>query len=182
MHVGDIKLADAANGPGIRMSVFVSGCTIHCPGCFQPQTWDFEFGEEYDDRMEQYILDELGKPYYSGLTILGGEPFEESNQAVLAVLLQKVRERYPRLSLWMFTGYIYDRDLVPGGRKYTADTDKILDLLDVLVDGPFMKDKKNLRLRFRGSENQRILDLKETRRTGRIMFSSYQEPDKSYRV
>ncbi len=171
MYVGQIMKADCANGLGMRVSVFVSGCTIHCKGCFQPQTWDFEYGQPYDSAMEEMILEELGKGYYDGLTILGGEPFEPCNQRVIVGLIRKFKERYPRMNLWMYTGYRLDEDLVPGGRKYTSFTDEILDQVDILVDGPFMLEKKNLMLNFRGSENQRIIDMKKSRELGEVILS-----------
>ena len=175
MHVGEIILADSANGPGIRVSVFVSGCTNRCPGCFQPQTWDFDYGLPYDAAMEQSILDELAKPYYSGLTILGGEPFEPANQRGLLPLIRRVRSELPERSIWMYTGFTYERDLVPGGCRYTEVTDEILVSIDVLVDGRFVQELRNISLNFRGSENQRIIDMKRTRREGTVVLSPLNE-------
>ncbi len=172
MHVGQIYKVDTANGPGIRISLFVSGCTIHCKGCFNSQTWDFGFGEPYDARMEDLVLGELSKDFYEGLTILGGEPFEPSNQREIVKLLRRIRKELPTKNIWMFSGYVYDRDLVPGGKRHVECTDEILDSIDVLVDGPFMLEKKNISLRFRGSENQRIIDMKKTRATGRVILST----------
>lgn len=171
MHVGQIMKADSANGLGIRVSIFVSGCTNQCEGCFQPQTWNFEYGQKYDASMEQFIIDELKKPYYKGLTILGGEPFEPSNQTELAKLIRRVREELPNKDIWMYTGFTYDVDLVPGGRRYTEVTDEILDSIDVLVDGRFVQEKRNITLKFRGSENQRIICMKESRRTNQVVLS-----------
>mgnify|MGYP003571317871 FL=1 len=170
MHVGQIYKADCANGTGIRISLFVSGCSIHCKGCFNACTWDFNFGVPYDDRIENLILEELSKDYYEGITILGGEPFEPSNQQTLVQLIRRIKRDFPKKNIWMFSGYVYDRDLVPGGKRHIEVTDEILDSIDVLVDGPFMVEKKNIQLRFRGSENQRIIDMKETRKTGRIVL------------
>lgn len=172
MNIGQIMKADCANGTGMRVSVFVSGCTNHCKGCFQPQTWDFDYGIPYTDKIEQGIIDELSKPYYEGLTILGGEPFEPSNQAVLVDLVERVRRELPEKTIWMYTGFVYDRDLIVGGKRYTDVTDRILDNIDILVDGPFVEGKKNISLSFRGSENQRLIDMKATRKTGRIMLLS----------
>lgn len=163
MHVGQILTVDSANGPGIRISVFVSGCTNHCKGCFQPQTWDFEYGELYDDDMEEFIINELKKGYYQGITILGGEPFEISNQKMVVRLIRRIKSEIPGKDIWMYTGFLYDVDLQPGGSRYTSVTDEILDSIDVLVDGKFVEELKNIQLRFRGSENQRLIDMKATR-------------------
>ena len=171
MYVGEIITADCANGTGMRVSVFVSGCTNHCPGCFQPETWDFDYGFPYDEAMEQRVIDELAQPYYAGLTILGGEPFEPENQGTVRGLIERVRRELPERNIWMFTGFIYDRDLIPGGKRYTEDTDAILDNIDILVDGPFMEEEKSVMLRFRGSANQRIIDMRQTRDKGRLILS-----------
>ena len=170
MHYGEIKKFDIADGPGVRVTLFVSGCTNRCPGCFQPETWDFDYGKPYDEAMEQRIMDELKKPYYRGLTILGGEPFEPSNQRELVKLLRRVRKELPAKDIWMYTGFTYEDELAPGGAKHTEVTDEILDSIDVLVDGRFVLAKKNLALRFRGSENQRIIDMKKTRAAGSVML------------
>ena len=163
MHIGEIITADTANGTGFRVSVFVSGCTNCCKGCFQPETWDFNYGKKYTEEMEAFIIGELKKPFYQGLTILGGEPFEPENQKALLPLIKKVKEECPDRDLWMYTGFVYDKDLVKGGRKYLENvTEDILKHVDVLVDGPFVEAKKNLSLSYRGSENQRIIDMKET--------------------
>ena len=171
MHVGEILVADCANGPGVRVSVFVSGCTNCCEGCFQPQTWDFTYGRFYDKEMEDYIVEELSKSHYQGLTILGGEPFEPSNQKELIHLIRRVREELPDRNIWMYTGFTYDKDLCPGGRKYTKQTDAILDEIDVLVDGRFEQAKRDLMLKYRGSSNQRIIDMKQTRKQGEVVLS-----------
>ena len=171
MNVGEIKTFGVANGTGIRVTVFVSGCTNRCKGCFQPQTWDFAYGEPYTEEMEDFILKELEKPQYKGLTLLGGEPFEPVNQKELAKLVRRVKKELPNRDIWAFTGFVYDRDLVPGGCRYTEDTDEMLDCIDILVDGPFVEEKRNLCLKFRGSENQRIIDLKETRKSGAVVLS-----------
>ena len=171
MHVGEILVADCANGPGVRVSIFVSGCTNCCEGCFQPQTWDFTYGRFYDKEMEDYIIEELSKSHYQGLTILGGEPFEPSNQKELIHLIRRVREELPDRNIWMYTGFTYDKDLCPGGRKYTKQTDGILDEIDVLVDGRFEQAKRDLMLKYRGSSNQRIIDMKQTRKQGEVVLS-----------
>lgn len=171
MHIGEILTADCANGIGMRVSVFVSGCTNHCKGCFQPETWDFYYGREYTPEIEQRIIDELKKPYYDGLTILGGEPFEPSNQMVVSQLVARVRNELPSRSIWIYTGFTYDKDLLPGGSRYTAVTDNILDNIDILVDGRFLIEQKQIALNFRGSANQRIIDMNQTRQTGRLVLS-----------
>ncbi len=171
MHVGQIFKADCANGEGMRVSIFVSGCTNRCEGCFQPETWDFNYGEPYTKEMEQEIFDELSLPYYNGLTILGGEPFEASNQEGLIDLIRRIRTELPEKTIWMYTGFTYDRDLVPGGCRYTAVTDEILDNIDILVDGRFEQEKKNISLHYRGSENQRIIDMRASRKEGKVVLS-----------
>ena len=174
MNYCEFIKADCANGPGVRGSLFVSGCTNRCDGCFQPQTWDFDYGKPFTKEVEQMILDEVSKPYYRGLTLLGGEPFEPCNQAGLINLLKEFKKRNPNKDICAFAGFTYDIDLVEGGRKYTAPfTDQILDLIDVLVDGRFMIEEKDVRLKFRGSRNQRIIDMKSTRKTGSVVLSEY---------
>ena len=168
MNYSVIKEYDIANGPGCRTTLFVSGCRNHCEGCFQPETWSFSYGQVYGSEIQQFLLDSLEPDYVSGLTLLGGDPFEEENQEVLISLLEQVRERYGRSkNIWAYTGYIYDRDLVPGGSKYTDVTDRMLACLDVLVDGPFILAQKNIMLQFRGSSNQRLLDMPHTLESGR---------------
>ena len=171
MHLGEILTADTANGPGIRLSIFVSGCTNHCPGCFQPQTWDFDYGREYTPELEDYIVRELGESYYDGLTVLGGEPFEPENQRVLLGLLRRIRRELPGKTIWMFTGFRYERDLQPGGCRHIEVTEEILDTIDVLVDGPFVLAEKDIALHFRGSRNQRIIDMRKTRERGETVLS-----------
>ena len=171
MNIGEILTADSANGVGIRVSVFVSGCTNHCKGCFQPETWDFDYGQEYTQETEDYIIEELSKSYYDGLTILGGEPFEPSNQREVVKLIRRVIKELPEKNIWMYTGFTYDKDLVPGGCRHIECTDEILDSIDILVDGRFVLEQRNICLNFRGSENQRIICMKETRQTGEIVLS-----------
>ncbi len=171
MYVGQIITVDSANGMGIRVSVFVSGCTNHCKGCFQPQTWDFKYGKPYDKATEQFILTELAKDFYQGLTILGGEPFEPENQEAVAGLIRRVRKELPNKDIWIYTGYTYEEDLQPSGRRYTEFTDEILNGADILVDGRFIEELKNITLQFRGSENQRIIDLKKTKICGEVVLA-----------
>lgn len=169
MNYAGIKYCDIANGTGCRTVLFVSGCRNACKGCFQPQTWDFGYGESFDEKVQEEVLKSLEPDYITGITVLGGEPFEPENQKELVPFMRKVVARYPNKNVWAFTGYIYDKDLVAGGRRHTEDTDELLSMIDVLVDGPFQEEKKDITLKFRGSSNQRILDLKETIRTGNII-------------
>lgn len=171
MYIGEIISADSANGTGIRVSVFVSGCTNHCKGCFQPETWDFEYGRPYTDETENFIINELSKSYYTGLTILGGEPFEPSNQREIVNLIRRVRSELPDRDIWVYTGFTYETDLLSGGCRHIECTDEILDNIDVLVDGRFVEELKNITIKFRGSENQRIIDMRQTRKNGSVVLS-----------
>ena len=166
MYYGNIKKTDIADGLGVRVSLFVSGCTHHCKDCFNPETWDFDYGEPFDEAVEEKILALMAKPYIRGITYLGGEPFDPHNQPGLLALTQKIRAAYPEKSIWSFTGYVYGQNLpqLPGV------TDALLAGLDVLVDGPFIAARKNLGLRFRGSDNQRLIDLPKTLKTGAVVL------------
>lgn len=161
MHYGNIKKIDIADGEGVRVSLFVSGCRNACPGCFNPETWNFKFGKEFTSETEDEIIQALKPEHIQGFSLLGGEPFEEENQKVLAPFLEKLKTIYPDKDIWCWTGYILDKDLQNGQRKHTEYTDRMLKCIDVLVDGPFIQEKKNLMLEFRGSENQRIIRLHE---------------------
>ncbi len=134
----------------------------------QPQTWDFGYGEPFDEKVQEEVLDSLAPDYITGITLLGGEPFEPENQKELVPFMRKVAAQYPNKNVWAFTGYIYDKDLIAGGRRHTEDTDELLSMIDVLVDGPFVEELKDITLKFRGSSNQRVLNLRETIRTGKI--------------
>ena len=172
MHVGEVMTADVANGEGMRVSVFVSGCRNHCKGCFQPQTWDFNYGREYTPEIEQFIIDELSKSYYDGITILGGDPMEPENQEPILRLLRRIKKELPDKNVWAYTGYVYDRDLVPGGKRFVDGvTRELLESIDILIDGRFVEELKNLMLNFRGSGNQRIIKMKETLETGKVVLS-----------
>lgn len=161
MNYGAIKEFDVADGLGVRVSLFVSGCRNACPGCFQPQTWNFDFGEEFTQETENHIIKAMEPSFIQGFSLLGGEPFEEENQKILAPFLEKLKKIYPQKDIWCWTGYILEKDLQSGGRKHTEFTDRMLNCIDVLVDGPFIQEQKNLMLEFRGSENQRIIKLHE---------------------
>ena len=172
MHVGEVMTADVANGEGMRVSVFVSGCRNHCKGCFQPQTWDFNYGREYSPEREQFIIDELSKSYYDGITILGGDPMEPENQEPVLRLLRRIKKELSDKNVWVYTGYVYDRDLVPGGKRFVDGvTRELLESIDILIDGRFVEELKNLMLNFRGSGNQRIIKMKETLETGKVVLS-----------
>lgn len=168
MHYGEIKNCDIANGIGVRVSLFVSGCTNHCEDCFQPETWDFNYGNDFTEETKNKILEMLAPDYICGLTVLGGEPFEPENQRVLVDFLRKVRRKYPEKSVWCFTGFTLEMLETEGTHCHCEVTEEMLSLIDVLVDGRFDKNKKNISLRFRGSENQRLIDLNLTRECGTL--------------
>ena len=159
MNYATIKNCDIANGPGVRVSLFVSGCTHHCPGCFNQVAWDFDYGQPFTQQTIDGILEMMKPSYIKGLTLLGGEPFEPQNQEPIVELLRQIKEKYPQKSIWAFSGYLFDRDILAGRLGPWEITKEYLSYLDVLVDGPFVEAKKNLSLRFRGSENQRIIDV-----------------------
>lgn len=161
MKFSNIKWIDSADGEGVRVSLFVSGCRNHCKGCFNEATWDFDYGEEFTPIQENEIIEACKKSFISGLTILGGEPFEEENQTALLPFIERFKQECPDKNLWMYTGYVLDKDLQEGQRKFLPDvTNKILEQVDVLIDGPFILEQKDLTLPFRGSKNQRLLRLK----------------------
>ena len=170
MHYGEIKNYDIANGVGVRVTLFVSGCTNRCEGCFQPQTWDFEYGEPFTAETEGQILEMLSPGYINGLTLLGGDPFEPENQRALTPFLRRVRALYPQKNVWAFTGFLYEELLRQGSHPRCEVTDEMLGLIDVLVDGPFVERLKDISLRFRGSSNQRLIDLNKTREAGSIVL------------
>ena len=167
MYYGSIKSYDIADGPGVRVSLFVSGCRHHCKGCFNAETWDFEYGRPYTKETEDAVIRMLGEEYIKGLTVLGGEPFEPENQPEVAGLLKRAKEVYPQKDIWCYTGYLYDVDLQKGGRVYTDVTEEMLSHIDVLVDGEFVEEQKDITLLFRGSRNQRLIILKDGRDAGR---------------
>lgn len=174
MNYATIKFNDIANGIGVRVSLFVSGCTHHCKGCFNAEAWDFQYGEPFTPAVEDTILDALAPDYVAGLSLLGGEPMEPAHQQALLPFLRRVKARYPQKTIWCYTGYLLDDELLaPDGRAHTAVTEEVIGLLDVMVDGRFEEDKKDIRLRFRGSSNQRIIDLPATRKAGRIILKEW---------
>ena len=160
MHYGNIKECEIADGPGVRVSLFVSGCRHHCKGCFNAETWDFNYGKPYTKETEDEIIQLLASDFVHGFTLLGGEPFDPENQVELVKLLKRIRETYPQKDIWCYTGYLYDVDLPEGGKVHTDVTDEMLSYIDVLVDGEFVEAEKDVTLVFRGSRNQRIIHLK----------------------
>lgn len=162
MNYCNIKDCDIADGPGVRVTLFVSGCTNHCEGCFQPETWSFNYGDEFTKEVEDRLLKLLEPHYIAGLTLLGGDPFEPSNQTALLPFVRRVRSTFPEKSIWAYSGFTYEELKREGSHPRCEATDELLGLLDVLVDGRFVEAKKDLRLRFRGSSNQRIIDIKKT--------------------
>lgn len=182
MNYATIKNCDIANGPGVRVSLFVSGCTHRCPGCFNEVAWDFEYGEPFTEQTIEMILDMLKPDYIKGLTLLGGEPFEPQNQPDIVKLLRRVRQTYPQKSIWAFSGYLFDRDILAGRLGPMETTKEYLSYLDVLVDGPFIQAQKDLSLRFRGSRNQRLIDVPESLRRGEtVLWQDWQTEGKGLR-
>lgn len=170
MNYAAIKPFDVANGPGVRVSLFVSGCTHRCEDCFNSEAWDFSYGEEFTERELEKILKALEPDYIKGFSLLGGEPFEPRNQIVLADVLEKIKAAYPEKTVWCYTGYTFDTDLLSGRLCDWSVTERMLKNIDILVDGKFMKELKNLKLRFKGSENQRIIDVKKSMEEKRIIL------------
>lgn len=168
MNYGEIKSFDIANGEGVRVSLFVSGCTHHCKNCFNKETWDFNFGKPFTKEVEDSIIDMLSLNYIDGFSLLGGEPFEPQNQRVLTPFLKRIKENFPNKSIWCYTGYLFDDELLSESRARCECTDEMLSLIDVLVDGEFVQDLYNITLAFRGSENQRIIDVQKSLETGEI--------------
>ena len=169
MNYAVIKKFDIANGEGVRVSLFVSGCTHHCEGCFNPETWNFCYGREFTSETEKELLNALSPDFINGLTLLGGEPFAPQNQRALVPFLKKVREQYPKKKIWCYTGYLFDEELLKDSRARCEVTDEMLSMIDVLVDGEFRQELKNITLRFRGSENQRIIDVKKSLEAGKVI-------------
>ena len=167
MNYATIKNCDIANGPGVRVSLFVSGCTHRCPGCFNEIAWDFDYGQPFTQETIDSIIDMLRPSYVRGLTLLGGEPFEPQNQSAVVELLRQIKRELPQKSIWAFSGYLFEKDILSGR---LGDTSEYLSYLDVLVDGPFVEAKKNLSLRFRGSENQRLIDVPASLSCGEIVL------------
>lgn len=162
MNYAELKPYDVANGIGIRVSLFVSGCTHHCKGCFNADTWDFNYGKPFTDEVIDEILEYLEPDYIEGLTLLGGEPMEPSNQEGILPLLRKVKQRYPKKNIWLYSGYLFDKDILGKMCKESEITKEIISYIDILIDGEFQIENKNLKVNFRGSDNQRIIDVKKS--------------------
>lgn len=168
MNYCNVKNCDIANGVGVRVSLFVSGCRNRCKNCFQPETWDFNYGKPFDAQTEEKLMKMLAPSYINGLTVLGGEPMEPENQRALLPFLKKVKAAYPQKTIWLYTGFTLEELRSPDCRAHTEYTEEILKLLTVLVDGRFVEEKKNISLRFRGSENQRLIDVAVTLAAGSV--------------
>lgn len=168
MNYSEIKNCDIANGPGIRVTLFVSGCTHHCKGCFNEETWDFTYGSPFDENVKEKLFSYLKPDYIAGLTLLGGEPLEYANWQELLPFVKEVKKRYPEKNIWCYTGYLFDDDILDKFCVKYKDMREFLSYIDVLVDGEFILDKKDISLQFRGSQNQRIILVQESLRTGNI--------------
>lgn len=174
MKYAQVYMCDVANGPGCRTSLFVSGCTHHCKGCFNEVAWDFDFGDVFDENIQKKLIEESKPSFVDGFTFLGGEPMEPTNQKALKPFIEKIKNKLPDKSIWIYSGYTYEELIdVDNHRCHCDETDYILKNADVLVDGEFELQKKDITLRFRGSSNQRIIDLKETAKRGEIVLSPY---------
>ncbi len=170
MNYADIKIADVANGLGVRVSLFVSGCNHHCKGCFNEEAWDFNYGKEFTNDTIDEIIKDLNNPYIAGLSLLGGEPLEYENQKGILPLVKKVKQIYPEKNIWCYTGFTFDKDVIDGMCKKWEDTKELLSYIDVIVDGKFEEDKKDLSLRFRGSSNQRIIDVQKSLKENKVIL------------
>lgn len=178
MNYATVKTHDVANGPGVRVSLFVSGCTHRCKGCFNAEAWDFDYGEPFTKEVEDEIIKALAPSYIKGFSLLGGEPFEPCNQKVLVGLLERIRATYPQKTVWCYSGYDFERDML-SHRLGDADvTDRMLRAIDVLVDGEFIEEQKDLALRFRGSANQRIIDVPRSLESGKVVLRPEVRNDK----
>lgn len=170
MNYADIKRVDVANGPGVRVSLFVSGCTHHCKGCFNKEAWNFDFGTPFTENTIETIIKYLEPEYISGLTVLGGEPLDSANQAEVLKLLRIVKKRYPEKSIWCFTGYDFEEDIIGYMLKKYNETRELLSYIDVIVDGKFMEELKNVNLRFKGSSNQKTIMVQESLRENKTVL------------
>ena len=169
MNYADIKRVDVANGEGVRVSLFVSGCNHHCKGCFNECAWDFNYGNKFTDENIDEVINYLNHDHIEGLTLLGGEPLEYVNQEGILPLVKRVKERFPNKNIWCYTGFDFEKDVVGKMSKDNETTKELLNYIDVMVDGKFEEDKKNLKLKFRGSSNQRIIDVKESLKEHRVV-------------
>ena len=173
MKYADIKIADVANGKGVRVSLFVSGCNHQCKGCFNRQAWDFNYGKQFTEEDMERIINELDHPYVAGLSLLGGEPLEYQNQQGLLPLLKKVKEKFPEKDIWCYSGYTFENDIMGNMYNNWKETPEVLSYIDVLVDGKFEEDKKDIKLKFRGSSNQRIIDVKKSMKENKAVLFEF---------
>lgn len=172
MNYATIKWTDIANGEGVRISLFVSGCTHHCKNCFNSVAWDFSYGELFDENVQERIIEGLRSDYVAGLSLLGGEPLEPQNQEALYPFIKRVREKFPNKTIWCYTGFVLDERTgsLTNATKNTLYTQRLISLFDVLVDGPFVEELKDIRLKFRGSSNQRVIDVKKTLASNQVVL------------
>ena len=170
MNYAELKLTDIANGPGVRVSLFVSGCPHHCAGCFNEATWDYEYGKPFTQEVIEKVIESMKPSYISGITLLGGEPMVRPNLNALLPLLKRVREEYPVKSIWCFTGYVYETDICQKMLIDWPETKTFLSYLDVLVDGPYIEEKRDITLRFRGSSNQNLIDIPKSLEAGKMVL------------
>ena len=170
MNYAELKPADIANGEGVRVSLFVSGCRRRCKNCFNGVAWNFAYGNPFDEAAQERILDLLAPDYIAGLSLLGGDPFEPENQSALLPFLKKVRARYPHKSIWCYTGYTFSEGALAEPQANCEATRELISLLDVLIDGPFVEELKDISLKFRGSSNQRVIDVKNTLASGKVVL------------
>ena len=183
MNYATIKNCDIANGPGVRISLFVSGCTHRCKGCFNEVAWDFDYGQPFTQETAEEILNMLAPPHIAGITLLGGEPFEPQNQPALLDLLRQIKTKMPEKSIWAFSGYLFEKDILAGRLGPKEITQEFVSYLDVLVDGPFILEKKDLMLRFRGSSNQRLIDVKASLQSGTtVLWNDWQGQERGLKV
>lgn len=178
MNYANIKFNDIANGEGIRVSLFVSGCTHHCKNCFNPETWDFNYGKSFTQEVQNQIIEELSKSHYNGLTLLGGEPMEPANQKGLLEFVKKVKLTYPNKTIWCYSGYLFDTELLAPSRAHCPWTRELLSYIDILVDGEFKQELKDITLRFKGSSNQRIIDVQKSLFENKVILSPFNEKTK----
>lgn len=183
MNYATIKNCDIANGPGVRVSLFVSGCTHRCKGCFNEVAWDFDYGQPFTRETVDEILKMLVPPHIAGITLLGGEPFEPQNQPAILDLLRQIKKRMPEKSIWAFSGYLFEKDILAGRLGPKEITHELISYVDVLVDGPFVLEKKDLMLRFRGSSNQRLIDVKASLKSGTtVLWNDWQGQERGLKV
>ena len=175
MHYADIKKIDIANGPGVRVSLFVSGCNHHCKGCFNQEAWDFNYGKEFTEDTINEILEYMKPDYIEGITLLGGEPFEYENQKELLKLVRRIKQEYPNKSIWSFTGFEFDKDIMDDMCNKYDETKELISYIDVMVDGKFDIDKKVLGLKFKGSTNQRTIDVQESLKNKKVTLFKFDE-------